>query len=69
MHSDIPLCYPVGEAPARHCDLFSNIPLLSFALVRQSLRLIAGEFMSRFVATGMPRHRTELNVTRAEMHA
>ncbi len=66
MRSDTPLCYPVGEAPARHCALFPDIPLLSFAPARRSLCLFAGEFMARF-ATGMPRHRTGRNVARAGM--
>ena len=62
------LYYHVGEAPARHCALFPNIPLLSFAPARRRLRLFAGEFMPRF-ATGKPQHRTEPNLARAEMRA
>lgn len=66
MRSDTPLCYPVGEAPARHRALFPGIPLLSFAPARRIPCVFAGEFMSRF-ATGKSRHRSEHNVARAEV--
>ena len=68
MRFDTTLYYHVGEAPAGHCALFPNIPLLSFAPARRRPRLFAGEFMPRF-ATGKPRHRTELNLARTEMRA
>ena len=66
MRFDTMLCYRFGEAPARHCALFPDIPLLSFAPARRSLHLFAGELMPRF-ATGIPRHRTGLKVAHAEM--
>ena len=51
----------------RHLALFPGIPLLAFAPARRSPCLFAGELMPRF-ATRIPRHRTGLNVARAEMH-
>lgn len=66
MRSDTMICHLAGETPARRCALFPDIPLLSFAPVRRSPRLIAGEFMSRF-ATGKPQHRSEPDVARAEV--